>query len=283
MKLHALAAAALALAAVTTSHATITPVDSDSGSELVFEFYSTSGSYALDLGITLQSFSDLQTNAGYSRTWVVNPTTDTYFSQALTALGTTTSTRWAVVGGDSTGDPGTPGHQRVLTTVQTGQNVGFWQNNLFRNTIGNMGTSFVAVLNQLGINDTGDNLEGNHADVANGASFSPNTSGAFFGFEGSVGDVLGQGASFKVGNAIGGTSRFAYITPGSPFPQQSVQSSLVGNGTSLGLWSFAASTTTAGAYELSYSLAAVPEPGALALMLAGLAGVGFVARRRGNA
>jgi hypothetical protein len=235
-------------------------------------------SYTLDLGIRQNDFLTLgQSETGYQRNWAL--TGDSYFAQFL-SVASEANFAWAVLANDATGIA-TVGGYRTFTTVRAGQEaaVGGWTNQLFTNgtAVGQFGTFFD------GINRTGSH--GNLPPAAisfdvNGSSvnYELDPGRAYFGELGGATPNFNGTAPFFNTNAVNVASNFVYVTRSSPDQAAGVLVDQFDNSVFDG--KFTLQRNAAGAYNLNYTLQPVPEPSTYGLLLAGLAAVGFVARRR---
>ncbi len=261
MQFHKFAlAATLALTGVAASASIIGaggPDVASNNAEILLIVWSptTESNYVLDTGLRL--------NAMAGTTSFSAPVTALYSGSTLAVAA---DARWAVVGFDTFGDAfpdGEGDNISLYTTVSktsafTGLAPGMSGDGLQNATA--TWQNFTALTNG----------KGTHPTLTNGSSLVTKTDGQVYWLDSfsPAGNYSGQFA-YNDGNAVGTASKFYRFSATDLF-----DSSLpVTVQTFAGQWNFDGA-------NVSYTTVAVPEPGTYALLLAGLAAVGFVARRR---
>jgi PEP-CTERM motif len=281
------AVAALALLAVGGAQALlVTPISSGNGSMMLVAVDSTGStiSLAVDLGYKIADFDrNLGTlnAAGTSLSWNLaantrtanGVTTNTGFSWSgafadFTATAQAGETKWAVVGGDNATDGLLPGRSFMATGSPSQAALASYNGNV--PLVGATMDNFFVANNNLGTHVAAANTFGASTASSGGAYLLTTMRTNFSG---------GITWNYLVDN--GGTSGFfqGRRTVANPDAYQ-LGSVLTNDGvlqdaTTAGIWSFDSTTAT-----LTYNVAAIPEPGTYAMLLAGLGAVGFMARRR---
>jgi hypothetical protein len=253
LKLKALAAAALVAAGV-SAHAAVETGPGVNSGELVFIAFDPASllTYSFDTGLR---FQDLLPNTTTSLTLAL----DTNFSSFLTQVGAANQAgiRWGVYGSDGASPTG-------LLTTQNGTGGSNPATSRINAINSNMASLFAV-----------HNFIGTHATQANGSAIYQ-ANAATAGTDGGWGGLLlgpnnnfNSNLSFNATGALGDTLNFMRFS--SPTALTSTRTQFA---TTIG-----ASTWSVNGNNLVFT-APVPEPSTYALMLAGLAGVGFMARRR---
>lgn len=269
MKLKMIAAAVLAA----TSLSSMAAVQTDNSAELmlvVFDAASGSASdpgiasYVLDLGISMDQFMANSSSAsGYNLSFDLSSSSIFNQYKAADVDLFDGNTKWAIVAMDVV-DPGSlsVGDLRQLSTKTAGT--------LFSN---HSNGDWAVSMQQVGAKISDINGTGTHitSQASNGESFNAKGSAAYF----PQSDLLGS-LNFDMGIAVGATSNMWLVQRGNDFDETTAIDGFgQGNAAGLGVASFNGTV-------LTYTVAAVPEPGSVALLMAGLGALGFVARRRRN-
>lgn len=296
-KLNAMVAAVALLASV-GAHAAMSTLASNNSSLALVAYDNTgttTGSFMADLNFNLNDFLPTSTAASQTIVWNFNANTITVngvaqvgadiaysaqfssFSTGTTAV-QTSELRWGVVGGDSlnqvyvtTGAPSTNNLANTGTTRQTSAS-----------------TSNMGLMDGLWLDN---NVVGTHATNATGAKFSLATEAAYapvagignFGTTGNWNNALKWNAVlannvaskfFLLDNTFQrpGTD----VTPITTYGNPDVSAPAI----STSSFSTFAFDQDAGVLTWTGVATPIPEPGTYAMLLAGLAAVGFMARRR---
>ncbi len=228
--------------------------------ELVFVLFDEGRSFTKDLGITLQSFL-ATANTSFTSS-LASANFSTYLGADTNLFdGTKTSgTRWALLAVNS--EPFAANSGRVLlTTLDPTQGPTSINNGDWFQGVETLGAKFNDLSQVMNANGTANLTVGTNGDAYTAAG-----SQGYF----NDGGLNALGFSYYITNVVGASSA-AYIesettdTAEPPISATAVAGRFSFNGT-----------------QLAYTVSAVPEPGSLAMVLAGFGALGFVSRRRRN-
>lgn len=241
MKLKTLALAAL-VAIAAPSFAAVQVAGNIGDAEYVFIATNSAGSYFQDLGVTTAT---IDANFGHTFSQAV---AGTQWDKFLAFGGT--NTQWAVIAAQPIGDGFNPGEINAWTTRNVNQALGTVQNSQSNDATSNLAVAFIKA-------DNASSPKTANNRLASAVGTSTYFTNALTGFNG----------YFNARNAVGATAQMVYLTPSNEVSDAASQfevllSTAKFNGTTVAI-------TTA-----------VPEPSSYAMLFAGLAAVGFVARRR---
>lgn len=268
MKLKIIAAAALAATSL-SSMAAISTVKDAELMLVVFDALSGSAadpgiaSYVLDLGITMDQFIASSTSGSlysFSRDLTESSIFTQYKAADINLFDG--NTKWAVISLDAfnTNSP-TPGDLRLVSTKSPGTLFSNFQN-----------IDWMVSMQQTADKIRETNFTGTHNSLANGESFAAKGAATYF----PPSDLLGS-LNYNMGIAVGTNSSVFLSQRSNDYSESDPISGFIqGNAAGAGVASFNGTV-------LTYTVAAVPEPGSVALLMAGLGLIGFVgARRRRN-
>lgn len=258
MKLKHIAAAAALAAVSASSFAAITIDPATGNSELFAVIYDSvdQASYTIDLGVTQDAF-----NSGANLSQALSSANWTAF---LGVANTTANTlQFGVFAADNVGTTAANPNRLWTTVDSASQTV----------TQGNVGTANTALFNFAGA-QTNLSAHQTHSTVANGDSYDTVGNDAYAAGGYSIPTLNGGAVGWAPFVNQGSTAAFKQFTKAS-----SSNSATAAATTFAGVWSFDQSGSN---YSLNYTVSAVPDADGLALMLAGLGAMGFIARRRGR-
>lgn len=242
MKFKTIALAALAAVAA-PSFATVQTAGNLGEAEYVFIATNSAGSYAQDLGVSADAIKALA--GGTSFTQAV---AGVEWNKFLAFGGT--NTQWAIIAVQPLDVGFNPGEVNAWTTVNVNQALGTIQNVQSNDGTNNLAVHFIDI-DSLSTPKVDNNRK---ASAFGTLTYSDNGITSFNGF-------------FNARNAVGTKADMVYLTPSDDAGDHLAQ--------------FTVLRTTAEFDGSTVTLtAAVPEPSTYAMLVAGLAAVGFVARRR---
>jgi PEP-CTERM motif len=255
MKLKTLALAAL-VAVAAPSFAAVQTAGEIGQAEYVLVATNAAGSYFQDLGVSTDGLATMLNTTG-SFTQAV---TGTEYTKFLNFGGTNTT--WSIVAVQPLADGFSPGEINAWTTVNVNQALGRIQNSQSNDGTNNLTTAFIK-------NDNASNPKLDNNTKASAFGTSTYLSNGLLNFNG----------FFNTRNAVGTSSEMVYLTPSSDVTDEATQYSVLKN-----VYGSAYTATFDGStVSLTAAVAAIPEPSSYAMLLAGIAAVGFVARRRKSA
>ncbi len=279
-KLKALVAA-LAIASISgVANAAIGNSGQNGNAELYLTVWDQAGqrSYTRDLGITIDSFGTANAPVSAGFTGVVDlPTSselniagDANWATFIEGQTNVASYQWNIFAGDSNGTAG-PGQRRMVYTsknddVASAALPGVWLPNNsatgLEKTIINM-DAFVNALNGVDAN-----LAVNNSYIV--------TDPSLVSYGGYQAGVFGAAPNLNFYASVGESQNFFYATRSGSSNAAEALFTKYGNAGGASAWTLAAN----GSLNFTPPVAPVPEPGEWAMLLAGLAVVGSMARRR---
>lgn len=246
MKFKTLALAAL-VAVAAPAFATITGSAFHEGTfgqaEYVFIATNSAGSYAQDLGVTTDFISALSGGTSFTQS-----VAGAEWNKFVAFGGS--NTQWAVIAVQPLDIGFNPGEINAWTTVNVNQALGTIQNSQSNDGTSNLSVHFADIDSRANPKVANNRL----ASAFGSLTYSDNGITSFNGF-------------FNARNAVGTASQLVYLTPTDDA------------GDHLSQFNVLKTTANFDGTNVSFT-AAVPEPSTYAMLAAGLAAVGFVARRR---